>query len=211
MGLYQKVVCFDLFHTLVLPIAGSGASYADILVKLGAPREQIYPIVRNQLMITDKSIEEMVQHLFETFGISLEKNEKDYADAVAGWKADNQCKWMDGALELIEQLRSDPTTAVCLISNVTRPAWEMVNHQLLLADRFDAMHLSWQHGVAKPDIYCWKQILQQLGMDTVSPDACWMIGDNQTDDLDPPASMGWKTILIKPESGLRDVQKRVKQ
>lgn len=195
MDTLDTVVCFDLFHTLITPVASRGASYEDVLVRLGAPRDRVYPFVRARLMTADMTIEEMVAALFREFGFSPEREAVAFDAAVAGWKEDNDCRWIEGAAELVAELAAEPSFAVCLVSNATRPGWEAVDRRLSVGRRFHAMHLSWQQGSAKPDPRCWSGILRDLGARSLPLSQCWMVGDNQVDDLDPPARMGWNTFL----------------
>lgn len=212
MEAFDRVVCFDLFHTLITPVASGGASYEDVLVRLGAPRERIYPFVRENLMTSACSIEEMVALLFTQFGFHPMRHAEAFAEAVNGWKSDNDCAWISGAAELLKELRAVPGMALCLVSNATMPGWRAVDTRLSVGGRFHALHLSWEQGVAKPHPACWFVLLDRLEveMGCISPDRCWMIGDNQTDDLDPPARMGWNTFLAaKDGSNLHLVRERI--
>lgn len=197
MDTYDRVICFDLFHTLVVPADGVGTIYSDVLVELGVSRERIYSFVRASLMTSNLSVEEMVAALFDHFGIDPGVYADAFVRAVDGWTSDNDCRFVDGAEELLTELRARPRTAVCLVSNVTRPGWEEVDRRLALSPRFAGLHLSWCEGVAKPHPDCWTNLLHRLGSPDLPSHMCWMIGDNQADDLDPPAAMGWNTFLVR--------------
>lgn len=197
MDTFDTVVCFDLFHTLVVPADGVGTIYSDVLVELGVSREQIYPFVRATLMTSNRSVEEMVAALFDHFGLDPVVYADSFVRAVDGWTSDNDCRLVDGAEELLAELRTRPRIAVCLVSNVTRPGWEDVDRRLALSPRFAGSHLSWREGVAKPHLDCWIKLLRRLGSPDLPPHMCWMVGDNQADDLDPPAAMGWNTFLVR--------------
>lgn len=185
----MRVVCFDLWSTLAYSLQGNGASYADVIVRLGADPDAIYQIVRDELMIGMFYYEQMVAHLCSHLGLAATPS--DIAEAVANWARDNEhVAWFGGATELLDDL-SEQGDKLVLVTNITAPAWEAVNLRLNVACRFDKCFLSCVAGFSKPDSRVWKYVKQSY------PDAneYWMIGDNEADDLAIPSTMGWKTIL----------------
>ncbi|MBI4098808.1 MAG: HAD family hydrolase [Candidatus Magasanikbacteria bacterium] len=208
--MYDRIVCFDLFDTLVIPLKTSGASYSDVLVRLGVPHDRVYPFVRDHLMTNDLTIEEMVSALFSEFGIDRDRYRMELQEAIDSWGEDNNYQWIVGATELLEELGRVPGLALALISNVTKPGWEAVNRQLSVGERFHTLHLSWKQRVAKPNPRCWLGQMDLLNERTVILSRCWMVGDNQADDLDTPASIGWNTYLAaKDGSNLDGVRKLI--
>jgi len=189
----MRVTCFDFWNTLARSLQGGGASYADVLVRLGAKPETIYPIVRDDLMAGIFDYEQMVEHLCSRLG--LVATSIDIAEAVTNWACDNErAAWFNGAVELLNALREQDDKLI-LITNITAPAWEAVNLRLNVARRFDKCFLSCVAGFSKPDPRVWNYVEWSY------PNAreYWMIGDNEADDLTIPTSMGWKTILTGTE------------
>jgi FMN phosphatase YigB (HAD superfamily) len=185
----MRVVCFDFWNTLARSLQGGGASYADVLVRLGAKPEAIYPIVRDELMVGIFDYEQMVTHICSRFRLAA--NSSDIAEAVANWARDNErAAWFDGAVDLLDALCKQGDQRV-LITNITAPAWEAVNVRLDVTSHFDTLFLSCVAGFSKPDPRAWDYVEQSY------PNASeyWMIGDNVADDLAIPVTMGWKTIL----------------
>lgn len=210
MSPYRTLVCFDLFHTLVRPLASSGASYEDVLVRLGVPREVIYPFVRAELMTCNASIEDLVERLFCHVERPIEQYREAFLEAVAAWRDDNRCEWIDGALSVLRSLQAEPDLALCLVSNATRPGWEAVNGQLLVRSQFHALQLSWEQGISKPNTECWTRPVARLGISHLPNVRCWMVGDNQVDDLNPPSLMGWNTALAARDgSNLTTILERI--
>lgn len=189
----MRVICFDFWNTLARSLQGGGASYADVLARLGAKPEAIYPLVRDELMVGIFDYEQMVEHLCSRLG--LVATSSDIAEAVANWACDNErTAWFNGAVELLDALREQGDKLI-LITNITAPAWEAVNLQLNVTRRFDKCFLSCVAGFSKPDPRVWDCVERSY------PNAreYWMIGDNEADDLVLPPSMGWKTILTGTE------------
>lgn len=209
MKKYGNIVCFDLFHTLIVPKKHL-VTYEDVFVRLGVQKELIYPFVRDRFMVRPYSIEEMVEMLFVRFNLSIQHNQDAYREAVMAWKSSNECAWIGGAEELLALLRTDTETAVCLISNVTKPGWEGVDQKLGVSRRFDEKFLSWKEGCVKPDFRCWTQLLDRLDASQIKSSHCFMIGDNQRDDLDPPLRMGWNTHLVVEDGrNLKEVYEQI--
>lgn len=191
----MRVICFDFWNTLARSLQGGGASYADVLVRLGAKKpEAIYPIVRDELMVGRYTYEQMVKHLCSRLGLAAITS-SDIAEAVANWACDNErVAWFDGAVELLDVLREQGDKLI-LITNITAPAWEAVNLRLNVARRFDKCFLSCVAGFSKPDPRVWDYVERSY----LNAREYWMIGDNEVDDLAIPSSMGWKTILTGTE------------
>ena len=207
----KRIICFDLWNTLVRSCQGTGASYADVLVRLGANMESIYPIVREELMISQMDYMEMAVYLCRR--LNLRPTENDLLEIANNWRRDNdESEWLPDAVQLLEELRRQDN-ALVLITNITWPAWAAVNSKLGAGQHFDYTFLSCCEGLSKPDQRVWQTVENVLP--NFSPSERWMIGDNETDDLAVPAAMGWETILVGAEgvpltevSGIIDGSKR---
>ncbi|EKD33378.1 MAG: hypothetical protein ACD_76C00042G0009 [uncultured bacterium] len=186
----RQIICFDLWNTLVRSCQGSGSSYADILIRLGANPASIYPIVRDELMIAQLDYEQMAAHLCSR--LKLRPTKSDLLEIANNWKRDNhESEWLQDAIQLLKVLRGQDNTLV-LITNITWPAWVLVNSKLEVEQYFDYVFLSCCEGLSKPNPRVW-QTIEDRDPDTTV--AHWMIGDNEADDLSVPATIGWKTIL----------------
>lgn len=195
----MRVIGVDLWNTIVKTLASpTGASYGDVLVRLGVPQEEIYPFVREQLMTRRIDYDVMIDYLFSHFGIMAHEAQK--REAVSLWKEDNnRAIWFDGAKELLRLLRQGQD-ALVLISNVTFPAWEKINTELGVAEEFDRVVCSCDLGMAKPDPRMWQVVENWYP----AASEFWMVGDNELNDLAVPRQMGWKTALVD-EDGFRQL------
>jgi len=195
----KNFICFDLYNTLITSTKTGGSAYEDVLVRLGVKREDIFPFVRDQIMTKDLTIDEVITMLFLKFDIDPQQHVNEFEEAKYLWNSDNACRWMDGTLELLEELKERPNTYLGLSTNVTRVGWDTVDALLSIAEKFDDCFLSWKEGMVKPEKACWLGTLERLGLTSVDPAQCWMIGDRDTDDLSTPRAMGWKTFLVSPD------------
>lgn len=188
----KRVICFDLWNTLVRSCQGTGASYADVLVRLGANPESIYPIVRDELMVSRMEYRGMALYLCKR--LNLRPTENDLLEIANNWRRDDdESEWLPGAVQLLEELHKHDHILV-LITNITKRAWNAVESKLGIALYFNRTFLSCNKGYSKPDQRMWQTVENVLP--NFSPSERWMIGDNETDDLAVPATMGWKTILV---------------
>lgn len=189
----KRVICFDLWNTLINTPKGGGASYEDVLVSLGITRELIYPIVRDELMTKKFSYDTMVDFLFHHFGINGHNPERKLA--AQNWEEDNlSAEWFEGAKELLKKLKQQGDDIV-LISNISLPSWQTVGELLQITKPFDHSFLSCHENLAKPNPLVWLRVQNWYK----EPCKFWMIGDNQEDDLNIPQKMGWKTILVSKD------------
>ncbi len=184
----MRVICIDLWNTLIRSRDPSGASYEQALIDGGADQEAIYPFVRSELMTRALPYSEMGSLLCAHLGIT---------DALIGrkvvglWELDNQASsWFPGALVKLKALSQ--LGKLVLITNITEPGWKVVNARLRIEEQFDRLFLSYEQGCAKPDRRVWDTIEQWY------PDASefWMVGDRYDDDIQAPSMRGWKTSQV---------------
>lgn len=189
----KNVVCFDLWDTLIQATNSRDASYEEVLVELGVPQKEIYPFVRDYLMTKGYTYEEMVDSLFNHFDITGRTERRQ--EAALCWEKDNkQAEWCEGALDLLQSIRSNNNILV-LITNSTKPAWKTVDKKLKISSMFARVFLSWEQGVAKPNPRVWQKI--ESWFSGIIKPTFWMIGDNERDDLSIPKERGWQTALVK--------------
>jgi putative hydrolase of the HAD superfamily len=188
----MKVICFDLFNTLVKEVGG-GAGYEEALISLGIERSEIYPVVRDKLMTRSLDQEEMISFLFDHFELSgffVERQE-----ALKDWRRDNSsAQWLPGAKKLLLRLKKQGS-ALVLVTNVTKPGWQAVESKLQISRYFDRLFLSFEQQVTKPNPEVWHRVMSWYP--GLKPEHFTMIGDRLDDDLWVPANLGWKTRQVK--------------
>ncbi len=188
----MKIYCLDLWNTLVHSTGWNSAGrYEDLLVTSGAPREGVYPFVRDTLMTGQFSTyEEMVSLMLHHF--NLTPTEAVRAELAARWTAENSgVAWLPEAEARLQALRELGHTVV-LVTNTTRVGWEVTNQALALEPRFSRLFLSCDQGMAKPSDGVWQRLMAWFP--TASPSDFVMIGDSHEDDLSVPPRFGWATI-----------------
>ncbi len=187
----SRVICFDLWNTLIASLDPTGASYEQTLINSGVCQSDIYPIVRDHLMNKGLGYEQMAEILCNHFGIT---DQEVGLRVIASWQNDNtKTRWFKGAKTMLKKLRQSNT--LVLISNITAPGWETVNQRLGIDQHFDKLLLSFQEGVSKPSPELWDRVK------ILYPEAkeYWMIGDNVADDLLIPRKLGWNTIRVEKD------------
>lgn len=195
----ERVICFDLWHTLVEP-RGGRVTYPDVFVRLGAQRDAIYPIVRDHLMGCRFEYDTMCNVLCSW--LDLQGSVSDINEAARRWKRDNDsASWIPGAVTTLESLRI-PGHRLVLVTNITAPAWRTVGRNLQLIGEpssfFDCAFASCLSGICKPSVRIWKTIEGWFP----NADEFYMIGDNEAEDVAVPRERGWKTILVNERSGI---------
>ncbi len=216
----QKVICFDLYNTLMsetrksLMEVSSGECHQEIMVstpdyldyfveqygeKYALTKDSVYEYVRNNLMCRAvNSFEEMTQLLFSRFLLN-EPCTTRKLDSVA-----NSVEWYwrfgSGSAEWIEPTFPEKLVGlrnaghkVVLVSNCTLPAWKKVRDKV--EKYFNFCFISALEGVSKPDQRVWEKI--ESWFPEIARDEFTMVGDNESDDLMVPRSRGWKTIHAK--------------
>lgn len=198
----MRVICMDMWNTLCRSLDSSGASYQDILVAEGVDASLVYPFVRDRLMTQRATYAELAQQMLEHFGMSARADLR--RRIVRAWQQDNdRADWFPGARELVAELRRRGDR-VGLVTNITQPAWKATNRRLGLEWEFDFHYLSWGMGHCKPCSHVWSTVeAAHQGAEL------WMVGDNQTDDLDEPARRGWNTLRVEPDGSSMPEVRRI--
>lgn len=192
MNSSEKIVCIDLFDTIVRS-SREGPSYEDILRELGVDPKEIYPVVRDRIMIQDRTYPDMVGRLFKYFGQgSVNKGLKKRAAKL--WESSNEeVDWLPEAKNILTALREELGARLVLVSNVTGPAWRKINKDLSVDDFFDSTFLSFKEGISKPNSAVWWRIQNRMEREY----EYWMVGNSVSDDLVVPARLGWKTFQVR--------------
>ncbi len=203
-----KVICFDLWNTLIRTTQHTGG-YESVLVRLGVKREEIYPWVRRRCMtgenVTyDEMVKKMFDHFFKDFTENSAKYSNEIEEAKRLWRADNDsAMWFRGAQAVLRALREKEYFLV-LLTNTTRMGW--VDGQLNISPFFHHTLLSCETYITKPDLRAWKMVMDLFpGLPARS---FLMVGDSE-DDVTVPAQMGWRTIKVKGQPNFSEVLQKI--
>ena len=201
----NKIICFDLWQTLIYSGGQGRASYENMLTELGVARDKIYPYVRDNLMSQQLTYREMVAALLKYF--DLKSSDSLIKRLKSAWVTDNgQVAWFDEAIAVLRNLKQEQAKLV-LVTNTTLPGWLAVESKLKVSQYFDHLFLSWQEGISKPNQIVWRRV--QSWFPDTQPENFLMIGDNQDDDLAMPKKMGWNVKLVnKDGNNLTEIVER---
>ncbi|GAB2208970.1 hypothetical protein ROS1_57880 [Roseibium sp. ROS1] len=189
----QPAVLFDLYSTLVEE-QKDNPFYPAMIANLSLP-EAFWPAY---LACGSAS---MIGHVDGMAGRILK------ACGIAGCERDTQTVYgfVDAHIELFQasvQVYEDTFSALqqvtgmglntALVSNASSYSLPII-HNLGLNDFFDAMSLSYQLGVLKPDKAIYLDACTRLG---VSPENCIYVGDGGDKELLGAHDLGMTTILV---------------
>lgn len=204
----MRVICFDLWGTLIRSILGNGASYLDVLVDKNHSPDSLSMkahlfLMTNAWMSSPwvaTAIQEQRSPTYIEMAWALTEHlqlhdRSDLVMAVANrWQQDNEhIEWLPGARETLQWVKGQPRTKLVLITNITIAGLHAAGRYMGTTGgpRFDHSVLSCEHPFAKPEPYIWERC-----MNVWDGDEYWMIGDNPVIDLAVPTTLGWKTILV---------------
>ena len=197
----KMIWCFDLWFTLIKPLSTITRTYADVLVEAGVSRNLIFPIVRDNFMTRRLSYAELNEFVCSCFNIT---DERVLAKARERWIAENQnIRWIGNASYVLQKIHERGDLLV-LITNTTEMGWRDANTILGIAPFFTQMFLSWEQGLAKPNPKVFTRVMSWFP--NADPTQFVMVGDSETDDIENPSRLGWKTFLTN--EGIDDVLDR---
>lgn len=201
----KRLVCFDLFDTLIETTLPNNGSYSSYLRKeTGKSAAEVSALVCNLFMRTDRSEVPLRLPSYKKMSDKLTRRllppppsaatlEIISSGVAERWKAENQTiRWINGAPETLANLRANGTT-LCLATNISAIGWQEVLRTLpKLAELFDDYMVSCFSIAAKPDPYIWERLMSIYD----DSDEYWMVGDDPILDLTVSKALGWKTILV---------------
>jgi HAD superfamily hydrolase (TIGR01509 family) len=138
---------------------------------------------------TDEMTAEVLHRLLPGLG----RRARDARDTMAsGWL---QVRPFQGAQQMLQAAR-ELGLATVLVSNASWPSAELYRRRLMemdLAEQLDAIVSSVDVGVRKPDRRIFDVALQLAGQPA---EACVMVGDSETRDIEPAVALGMRTIRV---------------
>lgn len=214
----MRVICCDLWGTLIRSIHGNGASYLDVLVDKNHSLAYLAMKVKLFLMTSAwmsspwvaRALQEQRNPTYLELARALTEHlhfhdRPDLASAVASrWQEDNDhIEWIPGAQDTLRWVKGQPKTKLVLITNITLTGLHAACRYMTETGSppFDHTIMSCQHPFAKPEPYIWERCMQVWDAQEY-----WMIGDNLVVDLAVPAALGWNSILVgKDRVSIADV------
>lgn len=189
-----KVVCFDLWNTLVYKVNGPPISH--ICHYLNMDLKDFAPIAEKSLMLKEEPLRMGMERLVKKLGLSnvyVRKLENIWM------KSDQNIQFFPETQEVLCGLKSE--YKLVLITNTVSSSWNAVENKFHLSKFFDYCYLSFKEGHIKPGKTVFKKILQVF---SITPDEVLMMGDSPRSDLIIPQKMGMRVILIDRDNHLND-------
>jgi putative hydrolase of the HAD superfamily len=159
------------------------------------------PFFQARMLGHMRTPEETVNAMLARLGRAADTATKA-ALAEARWSFFHTITLYDDTLPALDELgaRGHP---LAMVSNCSAEVWPVFD-RLALRERFDALALSCDVGVAKPDpgIY-----LYATGQLHVAPETCVFVGDGENDEHAGAKALGMTTVWIRrPDARPREVE-----
>jgi len=159
---------FDLFGVLIA--FDNERVYARLAAHCERPERALTQLnglmARNDIVTGKRSLLEVHQELTNTHGLKL-----DFPAFEAAW-LEPYHESMMGMRELIETLA--PRRRLVLLSNIDGYYWPVVQESQPELRLFEALFLSFELGLAKPDAQIFQQVCRRT---QTSPEQCYFIDD----------------------------------
>lgn len=133
------------------------------------------------------------QHLFESFGVKIDRQQalEDYGTFRSDYDANR--KVVAGSHELLSRLRSMDLRLAVITNNMTNEQLNKLK-MLELSEYFEVVSISEQIGAAKPDPEIYMATLDRLQLTT---DDVVMVGDSLTTDIAGATALNIRSVWLK--------------
>ncbi|MBO4324269.1 MAG: HAD family hydrolase [Lachnospiraceae bacterium] len=186
-----KAVIFDMFETLVTMFAGRTYYSENIAADVGVPTEKFRTAWHMNEMDRSTGVltmEEGVARTLSALGVS-----SDYVPMICQKRrdalGDTFAAIPPASIGLLQELKARGIL-VGLISNCFSDEAEMIKNSRIY-QYFDAVKLSYEQGICKPDPAMYYRIAAELG---VEPEECLYVGDGGSNELAVAKEIGMKPV-----------------
>jgi len=182
-----KAVIFDLYGTLIYNKDTN--PYARLFFELGLSPEEMKQARRIALTEDFTDLSGLVTRIKPGATMSLQSYEEEVAAGISS------ARTFPETYEVLEALQKRDLQ-VGLISNLASP-YKKSFFDLGLEKYFHSVIFSCEVGLYKPNPKIYERAIQDLGLE---PAQTFMVGDKLHCDVDGPASIGMKGMLIDREN-----------
>lgn len=181
-----KLIIFDLWQTLAdVPVKPCGEIY-ELSKSKKDISSFIHDLKKSEVFLENKCIDITLGNFLQKQGM------KNIERCVERWKNISQEAFLLPETEdLISNLKEDFSLALC--TNTDKFGFENFKFKPFLKN-FDYIYASYQHGVAKPDTYCWFNISEKFH--NLNFEESLMVGDNYAQDIRPAKELGLMTYDV---------------
>lgn len=183
--LFGVVIAFDdqlVYERLAEHCANPAAALVAMRDLVSQP-----DLIRGQ-----RTLEDVHQHLVTAYGLRLSSSA-----FKAAWLEPYSAP-MPGMKDLLDELSS--SYRLILLSNVDRYYWEVIRASHAEVGCFSRLLLSWEQGVAKPDLEAFRRAFAAAGTDAAR---CFFI-DDKVENVKAAQSIGIRGHVFKNASALRE-------
>ncbi len=188
----MKAVIFDMFETLVTLYSVPQYFGRNIAADLGADIDAFYPLWHETEEARSKgkmSFEEAIRWIGERTHYAYPERIPSAVEKRYAFKRDSLQKAEERIVSLLRELK-ERGYKIGLISNCFSEEAEAIRASVL-APFFDAMMLSCEQGVQKPEREIFERCLSELA---VAPEECLYVGDGGSRELETARSFGMRTL-----------------
>ena len=187
-----RAVLFDMFETLVTHYRSSRYFGEDIAKDLGLAEDrfrEIWDPTERARSVGAMTFEETIRLIMEKNGIFSEALLEQVTEKRMSVKRDLFQHMHGEILPVLDTLR-ERKIKTALISNCFSEEVAAIRESDLFP-RFDAVMLSYEQGVMKPDKEIFLRCLKKL---SVLPEECLYVGDGGSRELETASELGMKAL-----------------
>lgn len=183
-----RAVIFDMYETLITHYETPLYFGAQIAMDAGIPEEKFLPLWRASeyaRSIGKKTLEEVVEDILRQNGRYSEELFQKIIQKRIAKQQDCFCHLHPEIIPMLSRLKKSGLF-IALISNCYSEEAEVIR-QSELFPYFDAVFLSYEQGVQKPEEEIFKRCMHKL---SVNPEECLYIGDGGSFELETARNLG---------------------
>ena len=187
-----RAVIFDMFETLITHYHSPLYFGAQMAADAGIAEEKFQALWRPTeyyRTIGKLTFEEVVENILRENRCYSGELVKKIVQRRIETKEDCFKKIHEEIIPMLEQLKAKGIL-IGLISNCFSEEAEVIRRSVLFP-YFDAVYLSYEQGVQKPDKEIYKRCMADLG---VRPEECLYIGDGGSNELEAARTLGMKAL-----------------
>lgn len=187
-----RAVIFDMYETLITHYRSPLYFGAQMAEDAGIAEEKFQALWRPteyDRTIGKLTFEEVVENILRENRCYSGELVKKIVQRRIETKEDCFKKIHEEIIPMLEQLKAKGIL-IGLISNCFSEEAEVIRRSVLFP-YFDAVYLSYEQGVQKPDKEIYKRCMADLG---VRPEECLYIGDGGSNELEAARTLGMKAL-----------------
>lgn len=187
-----RAVIFDMYETLVTHYNCPMYFGAEMAEDAGIPKENFFPLWRGldyERTIGKLTLEELLERILRENGCFTGELLKKLVEKRVATKEECFLHLHPEILSMFSELK-ESGVLIGLISNCYAEEGIVIRKSELFPF-FDAMYLSYEQGIAKPDKEIFVRCMEELG---VKPEECLYVGDGGSCELETARALGMHAV-----------------